>query len=293
MSLFDTQNFAEITHPDYPGERLVCCRNPVLAEERTRKREALLDATEQHLNKIIASVQAGRLRGAHRIGIAVGKVINKHKVAKHLITTITDDTLTYHRDEPRIAAEAALDGIYVIRTSLTPEKLNTPGVVEAYKNLAHLERDFRSIKIDDLDPRPIRHYLADRGQSACLLMHARRVSDLLTFIDENIPPRPDPVAPSQRSPEAKTTDASKKTPKTSPHGYQGLITHLESHPQHRLFSRAALHQTHRPHPRPDSCLRTPRRPHPPHQHVDTDNRAHHPKPQLTPPPPSQDHASSG
>jgi hypothetical protein len=137
MSLFDTQNFAEITHPDYPGERLVCCRNPVLAEERTRKREALLDATEQHLNKIIASVQAGRLRGAHRIGIAVGKVINKHKVAKHLITTITDDTLTYHRDEPRIAAEAALDGIYVIRTSLTPEKLNTPGVVEAYKNLAH------------------------------------------------------------------------------------------------------------------------------------------------------------
>jgi hypothetical protein len=237
MSLFDTQNFAEITHPDYPGERLVCCRNPVLAEQRARKREALLDATEQHLNKIIASVQAGRLRGADRIGIAVGKVINKHKVAKHLITTITDDTLTYHRDQPRIAAEAALDGIYVIRTSLTPEKLNTPGVVEAYKNLAHLERDFRSIKIDDLDLRPIRHYLPDRVRAhiflcmlaAYLTWHLRHTLAPLTFTDENIPPRPDPVAPAQRSPKAKTTDASKKTPEGLPtHDYQGLITHLES-----------------------------------------------------------------
>jgi len=237
MSLFDTCNFAEITHPDYPGERLVCCRNPVLAEERARKREALLVATEQQVNKIIASVQAGRLRGADRIGIAVGKVINKHKVAKHLITTITDDTLTSHRDEPKIAAEAALDGIYVIRTSLTPEKLNTPSVVEAYKNLAHLERDFRSIKIDDLDLRPIRHYLPDRVKAhvflcmlaAYLTWHLRHALAPLTFTDENIPPRPDPVAPAQRSPEAKTTDAAKKTPEGLPtHDYQGLITHLES-----------------------------------------------------------------
>jgi hypothetical protein len=151
MSLFDTQNFTEITHPDYPGERLVCCHNPFLAHDRARKREALLEATEQQLNKIAMSVQAGRLRGANRIGITVGKAINKRKVAKHFITTITDDTLTYHRDESRIAAEAALDGIYVIRTSLKPEKLDTPTVVEAYKNLAHLERDFRSIKTDDLD----------------------------------------------------------------------------------------------------------------------------------------------
>jgi hypothetical protein len=173
--------------------------------------------------------------------------------------------------------------------------------VEAYKNLAHLERDFRSIKIDDLDPRPVRHYLADRVRAhvflcmlaAYLTWHLRHALAPLTFIDENIPPRPDPVAPLATLTQGENHRRLQETPKTSPHDYQGLITHLESHPQHRLFSRAALHQTHRPHPRPDSCLRTPRRPHPPHQHVDTDNRAHHPKPQLTPPPPSQDHASSG
>jgi Transposase DDE domain len=235
MSLFDTQDFAEITHPDYPGERLVCCRNPFLAHDRARKRQALLEATEQHLDKIIASVQAGRLHGADRIGITVGKIINKHKVAKHLITTITDDTLAYHRDEPRIAAEAALDGIYVIRTSLKAEKLNSPDVVEAYKNLAHLERDFRSIKTDDLDLRPIRHYLPDRVRAhiflcmlaAYLTWHLRQAFMALTFTDENIPPRTDPVAPAQRSPEAHTKDASKKTLDDLPaHDYQGLITHL-------------------------------------------------------------------
>jgi len=235
MSLFDTQNLAEITHPDYPGERLVCCRNPFLAQERTHKRQALLDATEQQLNKIAASVAAGRLRGADRIGIAVGKVINKHKVGKHLITTITEDTFAYHRDAPKIAAEAALDGIYVIRTSLKPEKLNTPTVVEAYKNLAHLERDFRSIKTDDLDLRPIRHYLPNRVTAhvflcmlaAYLTWHLRNALAPLTFTDQNIPPRSDPVAPAQRSPEAKATDASKKTPDNLPtHDYQGLITHL-------------------------------------------------------------------
>jgi hypothetical protein len=235
MSLFDTQNFAEITHHDFPGERLVCCRNPALADERTRKRHALLLATENNLDTIMASVAAGRLRGADKIGIAVGKVINKHKVGKHFITTITDDTFTYRRDEDRISAEAALDGIYVIRTSLNADRLDTVGVVGAYKNLAHIERDFRSIKSDDLDLRPVRHYLTNRVKShilicmlaAYLTWHLRRTLAPLTFTDENIPHRSDPVAPAQRSDEATTKDATKKTPDELPvYDYPGLIAHL-------------------------------------------------------------------
>ncbi|MCA1709008.1 MAG: transposase, partial [Actinobacteria bacterium] len=230
MSLFDTQNFAEITHHDFPGERLVCCRNPVLAEERSRQRDALLAATQRDLDAIVASVAAGRLRGADQIGIKTGKLINKHKVGKHFITTITDDSFTYHRDEDRIAAESALDGIYVIRTSLTADKLDTAGVVGAYKSLAHIERDFRSIKSDDLDLRPVRHYLTDRVRAHILLCmlaayltwHLRKALAPLTFTDENIPTPSDPVAPAQRSPDAKTTDATKKTSDGLPvYDYQG------------------------------------------------------------------------
>lgn len=235
MSLFDTQNFAEITHRDFPGERLVCCRNPALADARARKRETLLRATEQNLDKIVASATAGRLRGADQIGIRVGKVINKNKVGKHFITTITDEDFTYHRDEDKIAAEAALDGIYVIRTSVDAARLGAVDVVGAYKNLAHIERDFRSIKSDDLDLRPVRHYLTDRVKAHILLCmlaaylgwHLRKTFAPLTFTDENIPQPSDPVAPAQRSPEAKATDAAKKTRDGLPaHDYPGLITHL-------------------------------------------------------------------
>lgn len=235
MSLFDQQNLAEITHHKFPGERLVCCRNPALAEERARKRQALLSATAAQLDTVVASVAAGRLRGADQIGIKIGNVINKHKVGKHFITTVTDDTITYRRDEDKIAAETALDGIYVIRTSVETEKLDTPTVVEAYKNLAHLERDFRSIKSDDLDLRPIRHYLPDRVRAhvflcmlaAHLTWHLRQTLAPLTFTDQNIPHRSDPVAPAQRSPQAQTTDATKKTPDDLPvYDYQGLLTHL-------------------------------------------------------------------
>ena len=235
MSLFDTQNFAEITHHDFPDERLVCCRNPALADERARKRDTLLHATEQNLDKIIASVTAGRLRGADQIGIRVGKVINKNKVGKHFITTITDEDFTYHRDKDKIAAETALDGIYVIRTSVDTGKLGTGDVVGAYKNLAHIERDFRSIKSDDLDLRPVRHYLTDRVKAHILLCmlaayltwHLRKALAPLTFTDENIPQPSDPVAPAQRSPEANATDATKKTPDGLPaYNYPGLITHL-------------------------------------------------------------------
>jgi Transposase DDE domain len=160
MSLFDIQNFAEITHPDYPGERLICCRNPALAQARARKREELLAATDVELAKIAVRVRNGKLRGADDIGVAVGKIVNKYKMAKHFTLEITESTFDYHRDQERIDTEAGLDGIYVIRTSLKTKSLDAPGVVTAYKNLAYVERDFRIIKVDDLDLRPIFHHLS-------------------------------------------------------------------------------------------------------------------------------------
>ena len=235
MSLFDTQNFAQITHPTYPGERLVCCRNPALAEERNRKRDALLAATEQNLEKLAASVTAGRLHGADKIGVRLGKIINKHKVGKHFITTITDTTFTYHRDQDKIAAEAALDGIYVIRTDLAEQKLEPRGVVRAYKALARIERDFRSIKADDLDLRPVRHYLDTRVKAhllICMLAsyitwHLRAALAPLTFTDESVPQTDDPVAPAQRSPQATRKDTTKKTADNlTTYDFPGLLAHL-------------------------------------------------------------------
>ena len=180
-SLFDTCNLAQITHPSYPGERLICCRNPVLAEERARKREALLVATEKDLAKIASSVQAGRLTGADKIGERIGKVIGKHKVGKHFLREVTDSTLTYRRDEDKIRAEAALDGIYVIRTSVTDHTLNPAETVTAYTNLKYVERDFHLIKADDLDLRPIHHYLNERVRAhvlICELVPLARTPDL-------------------------------------------------------------------------------------------------------------------
>jgi hypothetical protein len=235
MSLFDTQNFAQITDPRYPGERLVCCRNPALADERGRKRDALLAATEQNLDKLVTAVNAGRLRGADQIGVKLGKIINKHKVGKHFITTITDHTFSYRRDDEKIAAEAALDGIYVIRTGLDDEQLDQLGVIRAYKNLAHIERDFRCIKSDDLDLRPVRHYVADRVKAhimICMLAsyltwHLRKTLAPLTFTDESIPLTDDPVAPAQRSTAATIKDTTKTTPDDLPvYNYPALIAHL-------------------------------------------------------------------
>lgn len=237
LSLFDTANLAEITHPDYPGERLICCRNPVLAGERARTRQALLAATEQDLDKIAASVQTGRLRGAGKIGERIGKVIGKHKVAKHFLREVTDSTFTYCRDEEKINAEAALDGIYVIRTSVTDQTLNSPDVITAYKDLKYVERDFRIIKADDLDLRPIHHYLGKRVRAhvlicmlaAYLTWHPRDALAELTFTDQHIPDRDDPVAPAQRSPQATTKDATKHTPDGLPlHRYKDLLQHLST-----------------------------------------------------------------
>ena len=168
MSLFDAQDLAEISHPDYPGERLIACRNPALAAERTRKRADLLAATDKLLAGVADRVTRGTLTGAGEIGKAVGKVIDKHKMGKHFHTTITDTTLTYRRDQARIDAEAHLDGIYVLRTSVDADTLDPAGIVESYKNLANIERDFRIIKTDDLDLRPIHHRLDDRVKAHVL-----------------------------------------------------------------------------------------------------------------------------
>jgi hypothetical protein len=235
LSLFDEQDLAEITHPDYPGERLVACRNPALAGSRRLKRESLLAATEADLEKIRSSVSAGRLKDKDKIGIRVGKVIGKHKVGKHFTWDISDGEFTFSRDEEKIAAEARLDGIYVIRTTMTADAADASGVVRTYKNLKYVERDFKTIKIDDLDIRPIRHYLPGRIEAhllicmlaAYLTWHLRQAFAPLTFTDENIPQPTDPVIPARRSLRAAVKDAVKQTPDgLTLYRYRDLLEHL-------------------------------------------------------------------
>lgn len=235
MSLFDEQDLAEITHPDYPDERLIACRNPLLAAERTRKRDELLDATEALLDDITHRAEAGTLSGADQIGIAVGKVINKYKMGKHFDTTITDHSLTIERKTAQITAEAALDGIYIIRTSVPADQLDPAGVVIAYKNLAHVERDFRWIKVDDLDLRPIHHHLNDRVKAhvlicllgAYLIWHLRKAWAPLTFTDEHPPQRDNPVTPARRSPAAEQKASYQHDQFGHPYrSFSGLLDHL-------------------------------------------------------------------
>jgi hypothetical protein len=208
MSLFDEANLAEISHPDYPGERLVACRNPALAAERSRKRSALLSATEALLAPVAGAVSAGRLTGADKIGVRVGKVINRHKMAKHFTLMISATSFTYARKTAEIDTEAALDGVYVIRASAAhTAALEAPAVVEAYKNLAFVEADFRSLKAIDLDLRPIHHWTEERVRAhvfICMLAsyvvwHLRRAWAPICFTDETKPARVDPVAPARRS----------------------------------------------------------------------------------------------
>ena len=171
LSLFDEQDLAEITHPDYPGERLIACYNPLLAEERKRKRQELLAATEKKLNKIVAATQrtSRPLRGEQRITLTVGKLLGRSKVAKHFQLRIEEDHFSYQRDQARIDREAALDGIYVIRTSLPREKSSRQETVLRYKSLALVERAFRSFKSVDLKVRPIRHHSAERVRAHVFL----------------------------------------------------------------------------------------------------------------------------
>ena len=235
LSLFDQQDLAEITSDDYPGERLVACRNPVLAAERARKREDLLQATEKLAAPVVARVAAGRLTGAAAIGVEVGKVIGKHKTGKHFDVTITDTSLTVTRKQDQIDAEAALDGFYVLRTPLPADQLDADGVVSAYKSLKHVERDFRSVKSDDLDLRPVFHRLEERVRAhvlicmlACYLTwHLRTAWAPLTYTDEN-PPAPDnPVAPARRSAAAQAKASRQHDQAGRPYrSFRGLLDHL-------------------------------------------------------------------
>ncbi len=243
LSLFDQQDLAEITCPDYPGERLIACRNPVLAAGRARTRTELLAATEKLLAPIIARVQAGSLQGAGAIGVAAGKVISKYKTGKHFDITITDTSLDVQRKQAQIDEEAALDGFYVLRTPVPASELDSPGVVTAYKNLKYVERDFRHIKADDLDLRPVWHRLEDRVKAhvlicmlACYLTwHLRRAWAPLTFTDED-PPAPDnPVAPAQRSPRARAKASRQHDETGRPYrSFRGLLDHLATLPRNQV-----------------------------------------------------------
>jgi hypothetical protein len=224
LTLFDEQDLAEITSPDFPGERLVACMNPFLEAERARKRESLLAATEADLAAVTAACARARrpLRGKDNIALRAGKVLNRRKVAKHFTIDIGDDHFSYHRDQDSITAEAALDGIYVLRTSVETGELDSPEVVSSYKALAQVERAFRAFNTD-LDIRPIRHRTEDRVRAHVFLrmlsyyitwhMH-QRLAPLL-FTDDDKPAaqaiRPSPVAPAARSPKALAKAATKQT----------------------------------------------------------------------------------
>ena len=235
LSLFDEQDLAEITSPDFPGERLIACRNPFEAAKRARTRGELLAATEADLEKIAARAAAGRVKDPDKIGVAAGKVINKRKVAKHFILDIGPGRITWRRDQASIDAEAATDGIYVIRTPVPADVLDAPGTVAAYKDLARLERDFRHIKAEDLDLRPIWHRLEDRVRAhvlicmlACYLTwHLRQAWAPLTFTDEHHPARANPVAPARRPASAAARAAVKTGPGNQPiRSFRDLLDHL-------------------------------------------------------------------
>src|SRR6185503_8034189 len=235
LSLFDQQDLAEITSPDFPGERLIACRNPALAADRARKREDLLQATEKLLAPLIARVQAGRLAGAGPIGVEVGKVISTYKTGKHFSIAITDTSLAVTRKQDQIDAEAALDGFYVLRTPVPADELDAPAVVTAYKNLRYVERDFRHIKSDDLDLRPVFHRLEERVKAhvlicmlACYLTwHLRQAWAPLTFTDEDPPAPGNPVAPARRSAAAQAKASAQHDPAGRPYrSFRGLLAHL-------------------------------------------------------------------
>jgi Transposase DDE domain len=234
LSLFDTQNLAEISSPDYPGERLIACHNPALADERAAHRERLLAATEAELAKLTAMVEARRLTDPAKIGVRMGKVINKRKVAKHFITSISEGTFTWQRDQEAIAAEAAFDGIYVLRTPLPAAELAAPAAVTAYKDLSHVEQDFLISK-NDLDLRPIWHRLDDRVRAhvlicmlACYLAwHLRKAWAPLTYSDEHPLQRANPVAPAHRSASAQAKASRHLTASGEPaRGLRDLLDHL-------------------------------------------------------------------
>jgi hypothetical protein len=240
LSLFDVQDLAEISSPDFPGERLVACMNPFLEAERARKRESLLTATEAGLDKIAAACARARrpLRGRDKIALRADRVLNRRKVAKHFVIDIGDDHLSYHRNQDSISAEAALDGIYVLRTSASADDLDSAEVVSSYKALAQVERAFRAFNTD-LDIRPIRHRTEDRVRahvflrmlSYYLTWHMQARLAPLLFTDDDKPAaqaaRPSPVTPAIRSRRALTKAATKHTPDAlTVHSFGTLLADL-------------------------------------------------------------------
>ena len=237
LGLFDERNLVELSSPEYPGERLVACRNPQLAKLRAIKREALLGATEKTLLAIKERVDAGRLHGADAIGLRVGKIVNQYKVAKHFELAIGDNSFTFARKQEAISAESALDGIYVIRTSVDARQMDAPDCVRNYKALANVERAFRSLKTVDLKVRPIHHRTADRVRAHILLCmlayyvewHMREAWRELMFadIDQAAKATRDPVAPAQRSQAALEKAASRIVDDGTPvHSFATLMAEL-------------------------------------------------------------------
>lgn len=237
LGLFDERNLFELTHPDYPGERLIACRNAALAEHRAAKREALLQATETALARIRDRVEHGRLKGADQIGLAVGKVVGRYKVGKHFVLDIDEQHFGYTRDHDRIAEEAALDGLYVLRTSVETDRMDGPECVRSYKALANVERAFRSLKTIDLKIRPIHHRLPERVRAHILLCmlaeyvtwHLREAWRPMLFADEDqaVKSQRDPVAPARRSKAAERKAQKQIAEDGQPiHSFQTLLEEL-------------------------------------------------------------------
>jgi hypothetical protein len=258
LSLFDERDLAEVTSPEFPDERLVVCRNPLLAAERARKRLDLLAATEADLRKVAKAVarKTRPLQGADQIGLAAGAVLNRHKVAKHFILSITDDTFGFTRNTDAIEAEARLDGFYVIRTNLDQTTLAASDVVRVYKSLSQAERAFRSIKTVDLEIRPIHHRLPDRVRAHVLLCmlayylewHMRQALAPILFDDhqraEAAAARASIVAPAQRSKAARRKAATKRTDDGLPvHSFQSLLAELATFTRNTMAMAAAPHDT--------------------------------------------------
>jgi transposase len=237
LSLFDEQNLAEITAEDYPGERLIVCRNPLVAAERTRKRQELLEATERDLQQIAERVQRGTLQGSDQIGLTVGPAVKRYKMRKHFDLQITDQGFTFTRKTEQIQAEAALDGIYILRTSLTENECSTGDVVRSYKNLEQAERAFKTFKGPELQIRPIHHHLETRVRAhifLCMLAyyltwHLKQAWAPLLFKDENPPTSTDPVAKATRSAGALRKAQTKRITTGEPcHSYKSLIAELST-----------------------------------------------------------------
>ena len=252
-SLFDERDLAEIQSPDYPGERLIACRNPLLAEERARKREELLQETEKELDRVVTATRRERrpLRGKDKIALRVGKVIDRRKMAKHFRLTITDSSFSYERHGERITAEAALDGIYIIRTSVSETEFSAAETVRAYKDLSLVESAFRSIKTVDLKVRPIYHRLANRVRAhvfLCVLAyyvewHMRQALAPILFDDDDKEYaeslRTSIVAPAKRSPKALSKAQAKRTIDNEPvHSFRSLLKDLATLAKNQLRSPA-------------------------------------------------------